>query len=270
MSLDLLQAQIRTLKCPFSLLLCPETVCKLPDLQDLEYNFKKAISAAEGILPAVTIKTAAFLAFGSPGAQALSLIINEAKSAGLYVISDAGLNEIGGTAELAARAYLGEGAYCSDAVTVDAYLGSEVFYPLLEKCENFDRGIIVLARRDNRSAGEVMDLISGDRFVYKAVAELAARNGRKLIAKCGYSRVMVSVGMKHMSDLRMMRKRMENTFFYVTAGVSRQSPCDLAPAFDRYGHGAIIEIMCRTDKNYELKAELVRLSDEFKQVIQIL
>lgn len=270
MSLDLLQSQIRTLKCPFSLLLCPGIACNMSNERDLEYDFMKAISVTAGILPAVTIKTAAFLSFGSSGAQALGRVINEARSAGLYVIADARLNEIGKTGEMMAEAYLGEGAFASDAVTVDAYLGSEVFYPLLEKCKNFDREIIVLSRMDNRSAGEIMDLISGDRFVYKAVAELAMRNGRKFITECGYSRVMISLGMKHMSDLRMMRKRMEETFFYVTTGVSRQSPYDLAPAFDRYGHGAIVEIVCELDKYNDLSAELIRRRDEFKQVIQIL
>ena len=44
MSLDLLQSQIRTLKCPFSLLLCPGIACNISNERDLEYDFMKAIS----------------------------------------------------------------------------------------------------------------------------------------------------------------------------------------------------------------------------------
>jgi orotidine-5'-phosphate decarboxylase len=88
----------------------------------------------------------------------------------LPVILDAKRGDVGNTAErYAIEAFE---RYQADAVTVNAYLGSDSLEPFLRHA---DRGVIVLCRTSNPGAGELQDLDSGGRPLYQVVAELAAR-----------------------------------------------------------------------------------------------
>lgn len=262
MSVTALQDGIRKLKCPFSLLVSPGLHC------GGYYDFSRhLIEAAQGIVPCVTVRAAPFLSRGAKGAEELERVLLFARESGFYVISDARLNETDEAGELLAETFLGGGVFSSDAVTVDAYLGSDVLLPLLERCEKHEKAIIILARRDNRSAGELQDLVSGDRLVYRAVADLAARFGRKQMTDIGYSRVCVSLGLRHPSDLMKLRKRLETTFFYLTGDTGINSLDDFRPGFDRFGHGALIE--AAIDADGDVAATLQSLKDEFRKIVQI-
>ena len=239
MALEQLQNRIRQMKTPLALLIEP-----LPDqnAEQAGLHCRQMCQAVAELLPAVTLRAASFFALGAEGAAQYGASLSYARSLGLYTVADARLNEVGAAGEAMAAAFFEREIYPCDAVTMDSYLGSQAYTPLLARLEAQDKELIVLARRDLRSALEFQDIIAGDRYIYRVTADLALRMGDGIKTAGGYSRVIISVGMKYMSDLRKMRQRMESVFFYLTGGESRQIPDDFAPAFDRSGRGAIIEI----------------------------
>ena len=87
---------------------------------------------------------------------------------GLPVILDAKRGDIGNTAErYAIEAFE---RYAADALTVNPYLGTDALEPFLRRA---DKGVIVLCRTSNPSAGDLQDLETGGRRLYQVVAELA-------------------------------------------------------------------------------------------------
>jgi len=275
MSLDALHNRIRKLKCPLMLLIEPQPGQSAVGAG--EYCRRMVAAVAEQ-LPGVTLRSAGFFALGPEGVAEYAATLAFAREQGLYVVADARLNEVEQAGEAMAAAFLENGTYPCDAVTVDGYLGSQVYAPLLERLERLDREIIVLARRDVRSALEFQDIIAGDRTIHRVAADLAARMGDGKKASCGFSRVMISVGMKYMSDLHRLRQRMEKVFFYLTGGDSRQIFDDFLPAFDRCGWGAVIEVggrlsslwagSCFDDPDTAAE-ELKQLNEKLRRVIQV-
>jgi orotidine-5'-phosphate decarboxylase len=86
------------------------------------------------------------------------------------VILDAKRADVGNTAErYAIEAFERYGA---DAVTVNPYLGGDALEPFLRHA---DKGVVILCRTSNPGAGELQDLMVGNRPLYLVVAELAAR-----------------------------------------------------------------------------------------------
>lgn len=275
MSLDALHNRIRKMKCPLILLIEPRPGQSAAEAG--EYCRRMAAAAA-AVVPGVTLRAAGFFALGTEGVAEYAAALAFAREQGLYVVADARLNETGDAGEAMAAAFLENGTYPCDAVTVDGYLGSQAYAPLLERLEPLDREIIVLARRDVRSALEFQDIIAGDRTIYRVAADLAARMGDGRRAECGFSRVMISVGMKYMSDLYGLRQRMERVFFYLTGGESRQIFDDFRPAFDRCGWGAVIEVGGALgslwagsgfDDPDTLAEEIARLKEELRKSIQV-
>ena len=86
---------------------------------------------------------------------------------GLIVIVDGKRNDIGSTAEAYARGYLGkvpvggsfEPSWQADALTVNPYLGSDGVVPFIKVAAREQKGVFVLVRTSNASAGEFQDLL---------------------------------------------------------------------------------------------------------------
>jgi len=112
---------------------------------------------------------------------------------GLPVILDAKRGDIGNTAErYAIEAFE---RYAADAVTVNPYLGTDALEPFLRRA---DKGVIVLCRTSNPSAGDLQDLETGGRRLYQVVAELAAarwntRGNCLLVVGATYPRELAEV-----------------------------------------------------------------------------
>lgn len=248
------------------------------------------IDALCGIVPAVKPQSAYYEMLGPDGAVALKKTMDYAKSKGLYVILDAKRNDIGSTAEAYSSAYLGcvtvgsstISPYACDSITVNAYLGSDGINPFIQTCKAYDKSIFALVKTSNPSSGELQDLITGDRNLYTAVGDLISRISADTIGEYGFSCAGAVVGATYPSDMRALRKRLENTFFLVPGyGAQGGGAEDVAPAFNVYGHGAIINssraIMCawkKTDGDgldfgEAARAEAIRMRDDIKQYITI-
>lgn len=93
-----------------------------------------------------------YLAYGLPGMEAL-LRTCESVPAGIPVILDAKVNDLGHTATAYATGYFEQ--FGVDAVTFSPYLGADSLAPFLARP---DRGVLILCRTSNPSAGDLQDL----------------------------------------------------------------------------------------------------------------
>jgi orotidine-5'-phosphate decarboxylase len=93
-----------------------------------------------------------YMAYGLPGLEAL-LRTRELIPADIPVILDAKVNDIGHTATAYANGYFDQ--FGADVVTFSPYLGADSLRPFLSRP---DRGVLVLCRTSNPSAGDLQDL----------------------------------------------------------------------------------------------------------------
>ena len=96
------------------------------------------------------------------------------------VILDAKRGDIGATAIMYASEAFDR--YHADAVTVNPYMGGDTLGPYLNRKE---KGVVILCRTSNKGAGEIQDLESGNRKIYRIIAEKASKewnyNGNVLL-----------------------------------------------------------------------------------------
>ena len=296
MSFDRLQKLIRARKNPVALTLgvtagdipprlVKASVDKLgPGVEaqaDALLRFSVGLMDALGdTVPAVILRVPYWEAYGWQGLRALDQAAFHARELGLFVIADARRSDAGDASLAYAQAWLGSEGVDADCLTVNAYQGSDAISPLLEVCRTFDKSLLTVVRTSNPSAGEVQDLVSGDRVVGQALGDLAERLGQNDIGEMGYSRVGALISTPWPSDLRAMRKRMEHTFFLLHAGGEGEGSLEDAwYAFDKYGRGALIAFDAASvawkdsgsdDYAQATRSALERARDTVKQFITIL
>ncbi|MCL2165922.1 MAG: orotidine-5'-phosphate decarboxylase, partial [Clostridiales bacterium] len=199
----------------------------------------------------------------------------------MYVIVDAKRGDIGSTMEAYADGWLGVtevesetySPFGGDALTVNAYLGSDSIEPLIRVCRTFDRAVFVLAKTSNASSADLQDMQINGISVYETMAALCARWGEVLPGEYGYDGVGVVVGATYPAQLRELRQKFPRLFFLVPGfGAQGGGGEDVAGAFDANGEGAIVNasrsLMCAWQKAPELdfaeaiRAEAVRMKNE--------
>jgi len=214
----------------------------------LTFN-KGLIDALFDIVPAVKPQCAYYEMYGWQGMRALSETIKYAKQKGMFVITDGKRNDIGSTMECYATAHLGKTeingqnlcAFEGDALTVNAYLGSDGITPLLETCEKYDKGIFVLCKTSNKSSGELQDKTVDGKTVYEFMGDMCEEWGNSSVGEYGYSGVGAVVGATYPQQLSDLRKRLAHTFFLVPGyGAQGGGAQDVMGAFDQNKSGAII------------------------------
>ena len=226
----------------------------------LEFD-KGLIDALADVVPAVKPQSAYFEMLGWRGMQALEEVIAYAKEKDLFVIADVKRGDIGTTAAAYSQAWLGTtqvgDASCpvfdADCVTLNGYMGSDSIKPFLEAARAEDKCVFVLVKTSNPGSGELQDIVAGDRQVYEVMGDLNERIAAGTEGKYGFTMAGAVTGATYPSDIRALRKRLEHTFFLVPGyGAQGGTAEDVQYAFDRYGHGAIVNssrgIMCAWQK----------------------
>lgn len=259
MSIDTLQMKIRKLKNPSMLTLSPTPEWIPPylleeKLQAMGQTLQALAAACEtfctGILdalansvPAVMFQAAAFHALGASGTQSLQNLSQYAAQKGYYVLFDAMYGSIS-TQALFEGISLGDAVYqpyTADAVAINAYAGSDSIKPFLPYCKKAGKNLFVQVKTHNKSAHELQDLLSGDRVVYSAVADLVQRWSSGAVGTQGYSEIAIMAGASDASALRNLRATYEQLFILVTGyGASRDGGNNAQYAFDQLGCGAIV------------------------------
>lgn len=215
-----------------------------------EYN-RRLIDAVADIVPAVKPQLAYYEQYGRPGIDAFLETCRYARSKGMLVIADGKRNDIGTTAAAYARAYLGEthlsgganlAVIAADALTVNPYLGSDGIIPFLDECRRYGKGIFILVRTSNPSAGELQDLPLADgRLVYEAVADQVRAWGAGQAGPSGYGPAGAVVGATYPDQAARLRSRIPEAIILVPGyGAQGATAADCAHNFDANGRGAIV------------------------------
>ncbi|AGB40876.1 orotidine 5''-phosphate decarboxylase, subfamily 2 [Halobacteroides halobius DSM 5150] len=179
--------------------------------------------------------------YGYQGIKAFEKTVAYAKKQGLLVITDAKRNDIGSTAKAYADSYLGSSSK-SDSLTVTPYLGSDGIKPFITHCQANDKGVFILVKTSNPSAGELQDLElkDGDR-VYEKLARLVEDWGMDSIGDKGYSSVGAVIGATYPQEARKLRKIMKHNYFLVPGyGAQGGGAKDVVPCFNQDGLGAVV------------------------------
>lgn len=278
MSIDRLQEQIRKLKTPIMVGLEP-TLPSLPPhlvrnaVEEHGQTLKAAAAACytfctqvldrlNGLVPGVSLRSACFASLGAEGVAQLQRVSQYAQELGYYVLMDSMAGLADSPAESYAQAMfgkitLGEEAcqvYHCDGLTLNPLLGSDSVKPFLPYCKKEGKNIFLLLKSPNKSSREVQDLLSGDRVVYTAMADLARRWGEDMIGRYGYSQVGGVAGATFPQALKLLREKYDRLFLVVTGCDEQGGKVKNASyAFDRFGHGAVVcasrSILCAWQKN---------------------
>ncbi len=221
-----------------------------------EFN-RIIIDSVHDIVPAVKPQIAFYEQYGQFGIRAFDATVKYAKSRGLLVIEDGKRNDIGSTSQAYALAHLGHvnlfdrqvPCFDVDCITVNPYLGSDGVLPFVEQCKVHGKGIFVLVKTSNKSAGELQDLFvmaEGKRAaaktrVYEQMAGLVNEWGRDTEGSSGYRSVGAVVGATYPKEAKALRKLMPKSIFLVPGyGAQGGGAEDAIPNFNRDGHGAIV------------------------------
>jgi len=208
-----------------------------------------AVDAVAELVPAVKVQNAFFEMYGAPGAAAFARVVAHAREKGLITISDAKRSDIGSTAEAYADAHLGAvrvgknslEPVGADAVTVNPYFGIDGVKPFIDRATERGRGVFVLAKTSNPSAGQVQDLANGGRSVAHHVADLVWEWGKDLLGARDYSLVGAVVGATWPEALRKLRAECPRAILLVPGyGAQGGSAADVATAFNEDGLGALV------------------------------
>ena len=156
---------------------------------------------------AVKPQLAFYEARGLEGMRAFCEIVKLARKLGLLTIADAKRGDIGTTSAAYAEAFLGEGDFNCDAVTVNPYQGSDALMPFIAKVKN-GRGVFVLVKTSNASSGEFQDLNAPTHPIWESVAARVNGWGGDFIGASGLSSVGAVVGATYPVQARRARELM--------------------------------------------------------------
>lgn len=226
---------------------------------------KGLIDAVADLVPAVKPQVAFYERFGWPGYRAFCETARYARAAGLIVIGDVKRSDIGSTVHAYADGLLGA-VVCDgkeiepvglDAVTVNAYLGTDGIKPFLGVAAEKGKGVFVLVRTSNPSASELQDRECAGEKVYEIMADLVAGWGAPLMGAKGYSAVGAVVGATYPEEARQLRRRLPSTLFLMPGvGAQEGDVGSLGDCFDAKGHGALIAASRSVD--YAFRSEAYR------------
>lgn len=205
--------------------------------QDDTVEFLQGIIEATADAAAAFKPNAAFFeALGSFGQDALADTIATVPP-GIPVILDGKRNDIGNTARKYAEAAFDE--LGADAVTVTPYLGRDTVAPF---AEYEDRGVFLLARTSNASAGDLQDLPTdaAGTPLWQAVAHKAMREWNPEWHNLG-----LVAGATYPSELTQIRALCGDGIPLLIPGVGAQgagAAATLAAGADTHGGFALVNV----------------------------
>ena len=198
------------------------------------------IEACEKSIVAVKPQLAFFEARGIEGMRSLSEVIKFARGRGLITIADAKRGDIGSTSAAYAEAFLGNGDFASDAITINPYLGADAIMPFVNRIRA-GRGVLVLVKNSNPSSGEFQDLEASGQPLWEAVAGRVRGWGDDFIGRSGMSSVGAVVGATYPKHLKRARELMPNSIILVPGyGTQGGSAQDAVAAARSDGSGIIV------------------------------
>src|SRR5580692_270355 len=172
------------------------------------------VEACAPHIAAIKPQLAFFEARGLEGMRTLVELLKLARSLGLVTIADAKRGDIGTTSAAYAEAFLGDGDFACDAITINPYLGSDALAPFVARVRS-GRGLFVLVKTSNPSSGEFQDLEAPHRPLWEAVAERVHGWGSDFVDATGFTPVGAVVGATYPEHARRARELMPDSLILV-------------------------------------------------------
>lgn len=231
------------------------------------------------MVPAVKINIAFFEKYLWEGLETYYNLITEADDLGLEIIGDVKRGDIGHTAELYASAHLEnpelaglEDTLAPDAITVNGYMGTDGIKPFAEMAEKQGKGVFVLVRTSNPSAGAIQDFADADgQRMYEKLAEvvgdIASEENR--IGECGYSNIGMVVGGTAPEVTTALRQKYDKIWFLVPGyGSQGASAADCVRFSKPDGTGTLINASRSIIYAYERPEYKSQFGDDWKRCIE--
>ena len=231
------------------------------------------------MVPAIKINIAFFEKYLWEGMETYYNLITEADDLGLEVIGDVKRGDIGHTAELYASAHLEnpelaglEDTLAPDAITIHSYTGSDGIEPFAAMADKQGKGVFVLVRTSNPSAGLIQDFADAEgKRMYEKVAEIVAEVANKdgRIGECGYSNVGMVVGGTAPEVTTALRHKYGKIWFLVPGyGSQGASAADCVRFCKPDGSGALINASRSIIYAYEKPKYREQFGDDWKRCIE--
>lgn len=200
----------------------------------------EVVEACASSVVAVKLQLAFFEARGIMGMQAFSSVAKFARALGLITIADAKRADIGNTSAAYAEAFLGDGDFACDAVCINPYLGCDGIMPFAQKTRT-GRGLFVLVKTSNPTAGEFQDLETAEGAVWECIAKRMHGLGSDYLGDCGLSALGAVVGATYPEHAIRARELMPDTITLVPGyGAQGASAQDAVAGTRADGLGVVV------------------------------
>jgi orotidine-5'-phosphate decarboxylase len=200
----------------------------------------ETVEACAPCIGAIKVQLAFFEARGIEGMRAFVEVLRTARRLGLITIADAKRGDIGSTAAAYAEAFLGDGDFACDAVTVNPYQGADATMPFIARVRK-GRGAFILVKTSNPASGEFQDLCTPERPLWEKIAERVEGWGSDFLGESGLSPVGAVVGATYPAELKRAREIMPHATILVPGyGAQGGSAADAVSAARPDGLGLIV------------------------------
>jgi orotidine-5'-phosphate decarboxylase len=231
------------------------------------------------MVPAVKINIAFFEKYLWEGLETYYSLISEADGLGLEVIGDVKRGDIGHTAELYAAAHLEnpelaglEDTLAPDAITINGYMGADGIAPFVATATRQGKGVFVLIRTSNPSAGEIQDFAdAAGQTLYEKMAEVVGRVANKpdQLGTSGYSNVGMVVGGTSPEVTTNLRRKYDKVWFLVPGYGSQGATAQDCVRFCKPdGTGALINASRSIIYAYEIPRYKEQFGDDWRRCIE--
>ncbi len=198
------------------------------------------VEACADSVCAIKPQLAFFEARGMDGMRALAEVIALARRLGVLTVADAKRGDIGSTSAAYAEAFLGDGDFGCDAVTVNPYLGSDAIAPFVTRVRD-GRGLFVLVKTSNPSSGEFQDRTADGAPMWEWVARRVEGWGSDFAGPSGLSPVGAVVGATYPEHATRARELMPHATVLVPGyGAQGASAADAVRAARADGTGVVV------------------------------
>jgi orotidine-5'-phosphate decarboxylase len=212
----------------------------LPERQTLTRFCCEIVEACADSICAIKPQLAFFEARGMDGMRALAEVIALARRLGLPTVADAKRGDIGSTSAAYAEAFLGDGDFGCDAVTVNPYLGSDSIAPFVTRVRG-GRGVFVLVKTSNPSSGEFQDRAADGAPLWELVARRVEGWGSDFVGPSGLSPVGAVVGATYPQHAARARELMPHATVLVPGyGAQGASATDAVRVARADGTGLVV------------------------------
>lgn len=203
------------------------------------------------MVPAIKINVAFFEKYLWEGLETYYALISEANDLGLEIVGDVKRGDIGHTAEAYASAHLEntelaglEDTLAPDGITVNGYTGSDGIEPFVRMADAQGKGVFVLVRTSNPSAGALQDFRDTEgQALYEKMAEIVNELAivPERVGRCGYSNVGMVVGGTAPEVTAALRTKYDKIWFLVPGyGSQGATAADCLRFCKADGTGALI------------------------------